>query len=61
MHDNALRMQDSCAGTLMAQLPIEKFEEAVVKAVKLTNALFLLTNQVHRYIFVRYFLVVDRR
>jgi len=37
MHDNALRMQDSCAGTLMAQLPVEKFEEAVVKAVKLNE------------------------
>ena len=37
MRDNALRMQDSCAGTLMAQLPVEKFEEAVLKAVKLNE------------------------
>ncbi|MCE5331675.1 MAG: branched-chain amino acid aminotransferase [Bacteroidales bacterium] len=37
MHDNALRMQDSCAGTLMAQLPVERFEEAVLKVVKLNE------------------------
>jgi branched-chain amino acid aminotransferase len=37
MHDNALRMQDSCAGTMMAQFPIEKFEEAVIKVVKLNK------------------------
>jgi len=37
MHDNALRMQDSAAGTLMAQVPVEKFEEAVIKAVKLNE------------------------
>jgi branched-chain amino acid aminotransferase len=37
MKDNALRMQDSAAGTLMAQLPVEKFEEAVIKAVKLNE------------------------
>lgn len=37
MHDNALRMLDSAAGTLMAQVPAEKFEEAVMKAVKLNE------------------------
>jgi len=37
MHDNALRMQDSSDGTLMAKLPVEKFEEAVVKVVKLNE------------------------
>jgi branched-chain amino acid aminotransferase len=37
MADNALRMQDSSAGTLMAQLPVEKFEEAVIMAVKLNE------------------------
>lgn len=37
MHDNALRMQDSSAGTLMAQLPVELFEEAVKKAVRLNE------------------------
>ncbi len=37
LKDNALRMQDSCAGTLMAQLPVEKFQEAVIKAVQLNE------------------------
>jgi branched-chain amino acid aminotransferase len=37
MDENAKRMQDSSHGTLMAVLPIEKFEEAVVKAVKLNE------------------------
>jgi branched-chain amino acid aminotransferase len=37
MHDNALRMQDSSDGTLMARVPVELFEEAVMKAVKLNE------------------------
>ena len=37
MDENAKRMQDSSIGTMMAILPIEKFEEAVVKAVKLNE------------------------
>ncbi len=37
MKDNALRMQDSSDGTLMAKLPVEKFEEAVIKVVKLNE------------------------
>jgi branched-chain amino acid aminotransferase len=37
MKDKALRMQDSSASTLMAQLPVEKFEEAVLKVVKLNE------------------------
>lgn len=37
MHDNALRMQDSSDGTLMARVPVELFEEAVIKAVKLNE------------------------
>ncbi len=37
MDENAKRMQDSSVGTMMAVLPIEKFEEAVVKAVKLNQ------------------------
>lgn len=35
MRDNALRMQDSSYGTMMAKMPVEKFEEAVLKAVQL--------------------------
>jgi branched-chain amino acid aminotransferase len=37
MDENAKRMQDSSHGTMMAVLPIEKFEEAVLKAVKLNE------------------------
>lgn len=37
MKENALRMQDSCAGIMMSQLPIDKFEEAVVKAIQLND------------------------
>jgi branched-chain amino acid aminotransferase len=34
MRENALRMQASCRGTMMAELPVEIFEAAVVEAVK---------------------------
>jgi branched-chain amino acid aminotransferase len=37
MRDNALRMQDSSTGTLMEKVPVEIFEEAVLKAVKLNE------------------------
>lgn len=37
MKDNALRMQDSSEGTLMAKVPVDVFEEAVLKAVKLNE------------------------
>jgi len=37
MDENAKRMQDSSHGTMMAVMPIEKFEEAVLKAVKLNE------------------------
>jgi len=37
MDENAKRLQKSCAGILMPELPIEKFEEAVVKAIKLNE------------------------
>src|SRR5512145_2906981 len=37
MDENARRMQDSSVGTMMAVLPVEKFTEAVVKAVKLNE------------------------
>ena len=35
--ENAKRMQSSCEGTLMEQFPIEKFNEAVIKAVKMNE------------------------
>ncbi|NLA62466.1 MAG: branched-chain amino acid aminotransferase, partial [Bacteroidales bacterium] len=34
MRENALRLQKSCDGIMMAQLPVEQFEEAIIKAVK---------------------------
>lgn len=37
MDENAKRMQDSCRGSMMAVLPTEIFEEAVVKAVSLNK------------------------
>lgn len=37
MRDNALRLQESSDGTLMARVPVELFEEAVIKAVTLNN------------------------
>lgn len=37
MEENAKRLQSSCEGILMAQLPVERFTEAVVKAVKLNE------------------------
>jgi len=37
LDENAKRLQLSCQGTLMAELPIEIFTEAVLKAVKLNE------------------------
>ena len=37
MKDNALRMQDSSEGTMMAKVPVKTFEEAVLKAVTLNE------------------------
>lgn len=34
MRENALRLQSSCAGIMMAQLPVELFEEMVLLAIK---------------------------
>lgn len=34
MRENALRLQHSCRGIMMEELPVEIFEEAVIKAVK---------------------------
>ncbi len=33
MRENALRMQSSCQGIMMAELPVEVFEKAVIEAV----------------------------
>ena len=37
MDENAKRLQKTCDGILMAKLPIEKFEEAVKKVIKLNE------------------------
>ncbi len=37
MEDNAKRLQSSCNRILMQPLPVEKFKEAVIKAVKLNE------------------------
>ncbi len=37
VRENALRMQSSCRGIAMAELPVEIFEEAVLKVVKLNE------------------------
>ena len=37
MDENAKRMQSSCRGIMMPELPVEKFEETVRKAVKLNE------------------------
>lgn len=37
MDENAKRMQLSCQGIRMAELPVERFEEAVIKAIKLNE------------------------
>ena len=34
MRDNALRLQYSCRGIMMAELPVEKFEEMVLLAIR---------------------------
>ena len=55
MVENAKRMQDSSIGTMMAILPIDKFEEAVVKAVKL-NERFVPPYESGAALYIRPFL-----
>ena len=55
MDENAKRLQDSCVGTMMAELPIDKFEEAVVKAVKL-NERFVPPYESGAALYIRPFL-----
>lgn len=37
LDENAARMQSTCRGTLMAELPTERFREAILKVVKLNE------------------------
>ncbi|MFA5329906.1 MAG: branched-chain amino acid aminotransferase [Prolixibacteraceae bacterium] len=55
MDENAKRMQNSSIGTMMAILPTEKFEEAVVKAVKL-NERFVPPYESGAALYIRPFL-----
>ena len=55
MNENAKRMQESSIGTLMAILPIEKFEAAVVKAVQL-NKRFVPPYESGAALYIRPFL-----
>lgn len=55
MDENAKRLQDSCEGTMMAKLPLEKFQKAVVKAVKL-NERFVPPYESGASLYIRPFL-----
>lgn len=37
LEENAARMQDTCRGTMMAELPTDRFRDAVLQAVKLNE------------------------
>ena len=37
LEENAARMQNTCRGTLMAELPTERFREAILKVIKLNE------------------------
>lgn len=55
MDENAQRLQDSCEGTMMAKFPLDKFQEAVVKAVKL-NERFVPPYESGASLYIRPFL-----
>jgi branched-chain amino acid aminotransferase len=55
MDENAKRMQDSSVGTMMAILPVEKFEAAVVKAIQL-NERFVPPYESGAALYIRPFL-----
>ncbi len=56
VEDNARRMQSTCRGTLMAELPVEKFKEAVLKVVKL-NERFIPTYESGATLYIRPLLI----
>jgi branched-chain amino acid aminotransferase len=55
LDENAKRMQASCEGILMQKLPVEKFNEAVIKAVKL-NERFVPPYESGASLYIRPFL-----
>lgn len=55
LDENAKRLQSSCDGIMMAKLPLEKFEEAVMQAVKL-NERFVPPYESGASLYIRPFL-----
>ena len=47
--ENAARLQSTCRGILMPELPTERFLEAVRKVVKLNERFIRPTRAVHRF------------
>lgn len=56
MDENGKRLQSSCDGIMMAKLPLEKFEEAIVKVVKL-NAEFIPPYETGASLYIRPLLI----
>ncbi|RNC66501.1 branched-chain amino acid aminotransferase [Proteiniphilum sp. X52] len=56
MRENALRLQSSCRGIMMAELPVERFEEMVLLAVK-KNERFVPPYQSGASLYIRPLLI----
>jgi len=56
MDENGKRLQNSCDGIMMAKLPMEKFEEAIIKVVKL-NAEFIPPYETGASLYIRPLLI----
>ncbi|KAA6320804.1 Branched-chain-amino-acid aminotransferase, partial [termite gut metagenome] len=56
MEENAKRMQSSCEGIMMTQLPIERFTEAILKVVQL-NKHFVPPYESGASLYIRPFLI----
>ena len=53
LEENAARLQSTCQGILMAELPTERFKEAILKVVKLNERFIPPMRPVLLSIFVR--------
>ena len=56
LDENGKRLQSSCDGIMMAKLPLEKFEEAVIKVVKL-NSEFIPPYETGASLYIRPMLI----
>ncbi len=56
LEDNAARMQATCQGIMMAELPTDRFKEAVLKAVKL-NERFIPPYETGASLYIRPLLI----